>query len=218
MRFSFVRERSSSILFLCILHLHLTATAAFSMKTSVYIATTLDGFIASPSGSIDFLNEYQTSASPEEDGDMGFSSFLSSVDLLIMGRKTWDQVVEFGEEMWPYGQKDVWIWSRNAERVVIPECRRGQACAYSLTSTKMMELAKEKGYTHIYVDGGTTIQEFQRGGFIDEYILSRVPLILGGGIPLFENQNEAGAMKMMVHLETKSFSNGIVQSHYQVKR
>ncbi|KAL3794380.1 hypothetical protein HJC23_012917 [Cyclotella cryptica] len=187
------------------------------MKASVYIATTLDGFIASHDGSIGFLNEYQK-ASPE-DGDMGFSSFLASVDLIVMGRKTWDQVVSFGEENWPYGKRAVWVWSRVPESVFVPECRRGQAVVYSLSPDRMMELAKEKGHSHIYIDGGTTIRAFHGSGFVDEYILSRLPLLLGGGIPLFENSN-AGNEKMaeMDHLETKSFSNGIVQSHYRVKR
>lgn len=93
------------------------------MKTSVYIATTLDGFIAAPDGSISFLDEFQQTTSPE-DGDMGFSSFLSTVDLLIMGRKTWDKVVSFGEDVWPYGDRAVWVWSRKPESVLIPECRK----------------------------------------------------------------------------------------------
>ena len=76
------------------------------MKASVYIATTVDGYIAQKDGSIDFLNQYQSSAS-DADGDMGFADFLNSVDLLIMGRKTFDQVISFGEDMWPYGNRQV---------------------------------------------------------------------------------------------------------------
>jgi len=70
------------------------------MKASVYIALTLDGYIAKTDGSVTFLDEYQTLAS-KSDGDMGFSDFLSTVDLLVMGRKTWDTVISFGEEVWP---------------------------------------------------------------------------------------------------------------------
>lgn len=186
------------------------------MKTSVYIATTLDGYIAAADGSISFLDEFQQNVAPE-DGDMGFSSFLSTVDLLIMGRKTWDQVLSFGAEMWPYGDRAVWIWSRKPEEVVIPDCRRNQACAYDLLPSEMIELVKQKGYNHIYIDGGSTIQGFQRAGLIDEYVLSRLPVLLGSGIPLFDN-NDAGSIQKLDHLRTKTFSNGIVQSHYRVKR
>ena len=97
-----------------------------SMKASVYIAVTLDGYIADVEGSVSFLDEYQSSAS-KEDGDMGFSEFLSSVDLLVMGRKTWDQVISFGEDVWPYGERQVWIWSRQQpSEIYIPECRAHQ--------------------------------------------------------------------------------------------
>ncbi|KAL7483857.1 hypothetical protein ACHAW6_009498 [Cyclotella cf. meneghiniana] len=215
-----VQPRASLIFILRLFIVPLASINSFSstMKASAYIATTLDGFIASHDGSIGFLDEYQQQADPH-DGDMGFSSFLATVDLIIMGRKTWDQVVSFGEEIWPYGKRAVWVWSRIPEDVFIPKCRGDQAFAYSLSPERMMDLAKEKGYTHIYIDGGTTIQAFHSCGFVDEYVLSRLPILLGGGKPLFENSNAGSeVMTKMEHLGTKSFSNGIVQSHYQVKR
>lgn len=184
------------------------------MKASVYIATTTDGFIATPDGCVDFLDEFQQNAAPE-DGDMGFSSFLSTVDLIIMGRKTWDQVVSFGEEMWPYGDRAVWIWSRSPQLVKIPDCRKKQAFVHCFPPMNMLQFAEEKGYKHAYVDGGTTIQEFQKAGCIDEYILSRIPVLLGGGISLFDKDGDVLIQKLD-HVETKSFSNGIVQSHYRV--
>lgn len=184
------------------------------MKVSVYIATTIDGFIASPDGSVDFLDEFQQNAAPE-DGDMGFTSFLSTVDLLIMGRKTWDQVVSFGEEMWPYGDRAVWIWSRNPQLVRIPDSRKKQAFVHCFPPMNMLQFAEEKGYNHAYVDGGSTIQEFQKAGCVDEYILSRIPVLLGGGISLFDNSGDVSIQKLD-HVGTKSFSNGIVQSHYRV--
>ena len=93
------------------------------MKASVYIAiNAVDGYIAEKNGSVDFLNEYQSSSSAV-DGDMGFADFLDTVDLLIMGRKTFDQVVSFGDDLWPYGDRQVWIWSRNPSSVKIPQIR-----------------------------------------------------------------------------------------------
>lgn len=195
----------------------LVCNAFSTMKTSVYIATTLDGFIAARDGSISFLDEFQQNAAPE-DGDMGFSDFLSTVDLLIMGRKTWDQVISFGEEMWPYGERAVFVWSRKPDQVVIPDCRKDQACALDLPPQEMIALAKAKGHMHAYIDGGNTIQGFQVAGLVDEYIFSRLPVLLGDGIPLFVGNSDVRSIQKFEHAGTKSFSNGIVQSHYKVKK
>ena len=183
------------------------------MKASVFIALTLDGYIAAPDGSVDFLNDYQNSAS-EEDGDAGFSDFLANVDLLVMGRKTWDSVNKFGDNMWPYGDRHVWIWSRQQpSEVHIPESRRKQAKVISASPADILKLAEGEGYRHAYIDGGTTIQEFLRYGCIGELILTRVPLLLGSGIPLFASNDDKLHLE---HLTTKSYSNGLVQSHYRV--
>mmetsp|Transcript_6247 Transcript_6247/g.13647 ORF Transcript_6247/g.13647 Transcript_6247/m.13647 type:complete len:230 (+) Transcript_6247:2-691(+) len=180
------------------------------MKATVYIALTIDGYIADEDGSVDFLTKFQTSA----EDDMGFSSFLDSIDLMIMGRKTWDQVVSFGEEVWPYGEKPVWIWSRSPDSVMIPECRKRQARAMSSLPEELIERAAGEGYSHVYVDGGSTIQEFMKSNYIQELILARVPLILGDGIPLFSKVNRAE----LCHLSTKCYKNGIVQSHYSINQ
>ena len=154
----------------------------------------------------------------------------SSCVLCFSIRRTWDTVVEFGEEVWPYGDRNVWVWSRHCDNVVVPMCRRDQTCVYSESPKEMLAMAKKKGYKHVYVDGGTTIQEFQRCDCIDEYILTRVPLVLGDGIPLFgkmmvtDTSGTAGKEEEevqgieMEHLTTTSFSNGLVQSHYRVQK
>eukprot|EP00571_Detonula_confervacea_P001098 CAMPEP_0172314508 /NCGR_PEP_ID=MMETSP1058-20130122/22722_1 /TAXON_ID=83371 /ORGANISM="Detonula confervacea, Strain CCMP 353" /LENGTH=186 /DNA_ID=CAMNT_0013028395 /DNA_START=139 /DNA_END=699 /DNA_ORIENTATION=- len=182
------------------------------MKASVFIALTLDGFIAGKDGSVDFLNDYQSSAS-KEDGDMGFSNFLNSVDLLVFGRKTWDQVISFGVDVWPYGDRKVWIWSRNPSDVHIPECIAKQAKAICASPPDIMKLAGDEGYQHAYIDGGTTIHEFLQHGYIQELILTRVPLLLGSGVPLFSSNTNKLPLE---HLVTRSYSNGLVQSHYRV--
>jgi len=184
------------------------------MKATVYIALTLDGYIATSDGSVDFLNHYQSSAS-KEDGDMGFSTFLNSVDLLIMGRKTWDQVISFGEEVWPYGDRKVWIWSREgSEEVHIPVVRRGQAEVVCMGPTEILKKAENEGFGHAYVDGGTTIKEFLRHDCIQEFVLTRVPLLLGSGIPLFASDGKSRLE--LEHLTTTPYSNGLVQSHYRI--
>ncbi len=180
------------------------------MKATVYIALTIDGYIADNDGSVDFLAKFQTSA----EDDMGFSNFLDSIDLLIMGRKTWDHVISFGEEVWPYGEKPVWIWSRSPDSVMIPECRKRQAHAVSTLPKELLERAAGEGYSNAYVDGGSTIREFMKSNCIQEFYLTRVPLIMGRGISLFSDVNRAE----LDHLSTKSYKNGMVQSHYSIKQ
>lgn len=179
-------------------------------KASVYIATTVDGYIAEKDGSVDFLDQYQSSAS---DGDMGFAEFLNSIDLLIMGRKTFDQVISFGDNLWPYGDRQVWVWSRDPSSVTIPKIRSNKVVGVSGEPRELLKMAQQKGFRHVYVDGGTTIKNFLSQGCIDDLILTRVPLLLGEGIPLFVEMQRIS----LEHVSTKSYSNGLVQSHYRVK-
>ena len=180
--------------------------------TSVYIATSLDGYIATLDGSVDFLDQFQTSASAE-DGDMGFSEFMSSVDLLIMGHNTFDKVISFGDDVWPYGDKQVWVWSRHPSLVKIPQIRANNVVALSAAPHELLKMAKQKGYLHAYVDGGSTIQQFLQQDCIDDLILTTAPLLLGEGIPLFKQAPKLS----LEYVSTRSFSTGLVQSHYRVK-
>mmetsp|Transcript_2594 Transcript_2594/g.4757 ORF Transcript_2594/g.4757 Transcript_2594/m.4757 type:complete len:227 (-) Transcript_2594:388-1068(-) len=188
-------------------------------KATVYIAITLDGYIATSDGSVNFLNKYQSSAWTEDE-DMGFSAFMYTVDLLIMGRKTWDHVISFGDEMWPYGDLPIWICSRqHPSEVNIPNSRKEQAKVVGASPPDLLQMARMEGYHHAYVDGATTIREFVRCGCVEEFILTKVPLLLGSGISLFppsDASNASNALEM-IHLTTKSYSNGLVQSHYRVR-
>lgn len=181
-------------------------------KASVYIATTVDGYIADKDGSVGSLNQYQSSASAA-DGDMGFSEFLDSIDLLIMGRITFDQVISFGEDLWPYGDRQVWVWSRHPSLVKIPQIRSSSSVVVSAAPHELLKMAQQQGYRHAYIDGGTTIQQFLKRGCIDEIVLTRVPELLGEGIPLFLETPRLS----LEHVSTSSYSNGLVQSHYRVK-
>lgn len=133
-----------------------------------------------------------------------------------MGRKTWDQVISFGEEVWPYGDRMVWIWSRqDPSDVHMPEIRSKQAKVVSASPADMLMLAKEEGYCHAYIDGGSTIQAFIQQNCVQEFVLTRVPLLLGSGVPLFSSDT-VHALELN-HVTTRSFSNGLVQSHYLVQ-
>lgn len=123
-------------------------------------------------------------------------------------------MVSFAEDVWPYGDRKVSIWSRqNPSDVHIPECRAKQVNVICASPPDILKLAEEEGYCHAYIDGGTVIQEFLRQGCVYELILTRVPLLLGSGITLFSpNTNRLP----LDHLKTTSYSNGLVQSHYIV--
>lgn len=176
------------------------------MKISVYIATSLDGFIARENGDLDWL---PGSEGMDDGDDLGFADFLASVDVLVMGRKTYDFVVAFGQ--WVYGKTRVVVLSRTLTQVAdwMPDTVEIRAGA---PEALVSDLADE-GVKHIYVDGGQTIQSFLTAGLITEICITRIPVIIGKGISLF------GPVKRdikLTHKATKSFANGFVQSTYNV--
>jgi dihydrofolate reductase len=172
------------------------------MKVSVFIGTSVDGFIARPNGEYDFL--------PEGGGEPhGYDEFIESVDALVIGRKTFETVQAFAT--WPYGKKRVVVLSTrildfSALREYPVEQMAGDPAEI------VSNLAK-RGFQHIYVDGGITIQKFLSAGMIQRLIITHVPVLIGQGIPLF------GALPgdvQLQHVATKEFASGLVQSEYRV--
>jgi dihydrofolate reductase len=137
---------------------------------------------------------------------------LASIDVLILGRKSFDKVVSFGRELWAYGDTRVIVWSRR-EKVDIPEHLNLTVSYSSLCPKDLVSQLEQEGHKHAYVDGGETIQRFLQDGLIDELQLTRVPVLLGAGIPLF---SDAGSKLALKHLETKAYSNGMVTTSYRV--
>ena len=176
--------------------------------SSVYIATSLDGYIARKDGSIDWLNE-ANSLVPEGE-DCGFFAFIDSVDALIMGRKTFENVLSFGQ--WPYGDTSVIVLSRNT--VDIPkELSKTVSC----TSEAPAELSKrleDQGAKRFYVDGGMTIQSFLNEGLIRDITITRIPTVIGNGISLF---GELKADIKLKDIATKVYDFGFVQSTYEIE-
>lgn len=171
------------------------------MKASVFIATSVDGFIARTNGDLDWL--------PAGGGEEhGYEAFFASVDALVIGRKTFETVLTF--DVWPYGQKPVYVLSTRAlasapvgavvERLAGPPAD----IAAQLTA---------RGVRHAYVDGGITIQRFLQAGLIQRLIITRVPVLLGTGIPLF---GVTGHDILLTHVGTRQYPSGLVQSEYTV--
>lgn len=175
-------------------------------KCSVFIATSLDGFIARKDGALDWL--------PGSDGttggeDYGFGAFFEGVDTLVIGRKTCELALSFPE--WPYRGKRVVVLSSRYPATLTPlgENLSGASAA----PRDLVRQLEQTGAQHVYVDGGKTIQGFLAAGLIQEMALTRVPVLLGEGIPLF---GPLARDVVLQHLDTLSFDSGLVQSRYRV--
>jgi dihydrofolate reductase len=182
------------------------------LKGSVNIAVSVDGFIATKDGNLDWLNNQ-----PMVEGeDFGFSDFLKSVNVMIMGRNTFDTVVSFGPEAWAYGDLPIFVWTRNVANVQVPDWVPATVTVRSSSSPKELwnDVQKNQKYTHAYVDGGKTIQSFLKAGLIHRLTLTRIPILLGDGIPLFGGVGLK--QSPLQHISTKSYSNGFVISTYDV--
>jgi dihydrofolate reductase len=177
------------------------------MKVSVYIATSLDGFIARKDDALDWLDE--ANATVPEGEDLGYHAFMESVDVLVMGRKTFDKVLSFGQ--WPYGETRVVVLSRSP--ISLPSSLPDTVTHSSQSPRVLLERLASDGVEHVYVDGGNTIQSFLSVGLVDEITLTVIPVILGDGIPLF------GSLEHdvhLTHLRTTAFDFGFVQTTYLV--
>lgn len=175
------------------------------MKASVFIATSLDGFIARENGDIDWLEGY----SEESGEDYGYREFVDTVDFLVMGRNTYEKVRTF--DQWPYGDTHVVVLtSRDLE---IPKDRAGSVEAMSGSPGEIVHRLSMRGAEHLYIDGGKTIQGFLDTGFIQRLVITRVPVLLGAGIPLFGSLSQDIKLR---HVKTEQYLSGLVQSEYEV--
>lgn len=177
------------------------------VKCSVFIAISLDGFIARPDGGIDWLENPSDSIAGE---DYGYQAFFASVDALLMGRKSYEKVLTFGS--WPYPEKKVLVLSSGSPQV--PDHLAGQVEIISGTPAKVLNRLAQAGIRHIYVDGGKTIQGFLQAGLINEMTITQIPVLIGNGLPLFGSLDHDQRLQ---HIETKAYPNGFVQSKYAVK-
>lgn len=171
------------------------------MKASVFIGTSVDGFIARVDGGLDFL--------PQGGGEPhGYDEFMATVDALVIGRKTFDTVLAF--DTWPYREKAVFVLST---RPLAPAPVGAVVERMSGPPAEIVSQLAARGLRHVYVDGGVTIQRFLQAGLIQRLIITRVPVLIGAGIPLF------GAVPrdiVLKHVGTRQYASGLVQSEYVV--
>ncbi|WP_454878091.1 dihydrofolate reductase family protein [Serratia inhibens] len=177
------------------------------MKCSVYIATSVDGFIARTDGDIDWLlrPEYAVSLL----NGLSFEAFIADVDALVMGRNTYEKVSVFPE--WPYGALPVIVLSSRA--LDIPPHLQNRVRRLTGDPEAIVTRLANEGCRHLYIDGGNCVQRFLQAGLINELTITRVPLLLGSGIPLF---GAVGAEQQLRLIAATHSDNGFVQERYAV--
>ncbi len=174
------------------------------MSNIVFIATSLDGFIAGKNNEIDWLESV-----PNPDNlDMGYSKHMENIDALIMGRNTLELVLSMDCE-WPYS-KHVFLLSNTLKEV--PEELKGKVSLVAGDLAFLVQNLKNEGYSNLYIDGDLTIQSFLKQDLIDDMIITTIPILLGGGIPLFGQLDKQLEFRC-THSEV--FSNGISQNHFK---
>jgi dihydrofolate reductase len=172
------------------------------MTVSVFVGTSVDGFIARPNGALDFL--------PPGGGEPhGYDEFIASVDALVIGRNTFEIVLAFPE--WPYGDKRVVVLS--SRPLDLSALRGGRVEQMTGTPAEIVSKLAASGAQHLYVDGGITIQRFLRAGLVQRLIITRVPVLIGEGIPLFGSLPRDVRLR---HVSTQHYPSGLVKSEYQV--
>ena len=148
-------------------------------KVSVFIATSLDGYIARPNGDLDWLDAANATVPVGE--DCGYQALMQTVDALIMGRKSYEKVLSFGP--WPYGETAVIVLSSTP--ISFPDEIHDTVTHSSEDPRSLCERLSREGIKHIYIDGGHTIQRFLKEELVDELTVTIIPILLGAGIPLF---------------------------------
>lgn len=171
------------------------------MNASVFVGASVDGFIARPDGGLDWLP-------PGGGEEHGYEAFMASVDALVIGRNTYETVLGF--DAWPYGEKPVFVLST---RPLPPAPAGAVVDRMAGEPADIVSRLAARGFRHAYVDGGITIQRFLRAGLIQRLVVTRVPVLIGSGIPLF---GELPRDVLLRHVATRQYASGLVQSEYVV--
>lgn len=168
-------------------------------RIKLFIACSLDGFIARPDGGIDWLFS---------DGDYGYQKFFDSIDTVVMGRKTWDLSLSFGD--YPYPGKTAYVFSRRRD-LSHPKAQ----FINQPVGPFMQDLRQQQGRDIWLIGGGELTREFLNAGLIDDFIVSVHPIVLGAGLPLFPAPCRETRLR---HVKTLPFDSGLVQMHYEIDR
>ena len=177
------------------------------MTASVFVGTSLDGFIARLDGSFDFL--------PADGGEAhGYDEFMAGIDAIVMGRNTFETVLTLGA--WPYDGKRVVVLSSRPLGSNLADLSAASGAVVEQMAGPPAQIVAQLaagGAQHLYIDGGITIQQFLRAGLIQRLIVTRVPVLIGEGIPLFGSLPHDVRLS---HTMTRHYPSGLVSSEYHV--
>ncbi len=173
------------------------------MKRSVFCGVSLDGFLARPNDSFDFL--FAGGAKPHD-----FEEFYASVDVVVLGRRTFEVVLKLGH-MSLYGKKPVVVLSSHP--LDFSTVKNAAVEQMSGEPTDIVKRLEARGFQHAYIDGGVTIQRFLAAGLVDRLTVTRVPVLIGAGIPLFGSVPGDITLR---HVATRAYKDGLVQSEYEI--
>jgi dihydrofolate reductase len=176
-------------------------------QNKVFIARSLDGYIADKNGGLDWLN----SVPNPNHLDLGYEKFIQGVDAIVMGRATFETVCSFDMD-WPY---TIPVFVLSSSLKSIPEGLENKVAFVSGSLSEILDQIHKKGYTQLYIDGGITVQNFLKEDLIDELIITTIPILLGGGISLF---GELPKKMEFEHVESVLLLDALVQDSYRRKR
>ncbi|MDH5432661.1 MAG: dihydrofolate reductase family protein [Gammaproteobacteria bacterium] len=176
-------------------------------KFIAFCAVSLDGFLARENGKLDWL---EASADKESTEDYGYQKFLRAMDCIVMGRNTFEKVASFAQ--WPYVDKRVIVLSKKMQQ--IPSAFEDKISLFSGKVEELVVDLQSRGYKHIYIDGGKTIQSFIRAGVMDELIITQIPILINKGLPLFAEFSHDIKLKLT---RSQSYPSGFVQSRYDIE-
>jgi dihydrofolate reductase len=174
---------------------------------AVFVGVSLDGFIARPNGDLDWL----MGEGGGDSAEYGYNEFIGDIDAIVMGRRTFEKVLTF--DKWYYGDKRVVVLSHQPLDLSVAQARGAVVEQMAGTPIEIVSKLAASGASHLYVDGGITIQLFLRAGLIHRLILSRLPVLIGEGIPLFGSVPHDIRLN---HIATRTYPGGMVQSEYHV--
>ena len=173
-------------------------------RVTLYIATSVDGYIADEDGSVTWLEEFEESASDDDIED--FRAFFESVDCVVLGARTYEQILTFGE--WPYDDKPTYVFTHRDLSPATDTVEFVDRTVADFSTTF------KKQHDHVWLVGGAHLaQAFLGEHEIDELRLSLIPVLLGDGVSLFEGEYDQQRLRL---LDTKTRDTGIVEHHYEI--
>jgi dihydrofolate reductase len=179
------------------------------IKTCVFVATSLDGFIAREDDALDWLEAANKKIPKEE--DLGYREFFDSVDVLILGRITFEKALTFSE--WSYSEKRVIVLS--SRQIQIPTVLQRTVSVLALSPVELIDKLSLEGVEKVYVDGGKTIQRFLSANLIDEITITIIPVLIGKGKPLFSSVEKDIELDL---ISSKAYDFGFVQNKYRIRK